>query len=295
LPLHGLTCGTDRSGVHQAYPLSNLSTVLQRLLPLASAIHIDLPSPSPKAKRSFLASLLPTQGTMGELEAIVGKVPTSLMRPLAERVQRLRRIKSDAEVAIMRRAGEISSKAHAEVMHFASSSRSEADLEAHFQYVCSLEGSERPAYIPVVASGANALVIHYTRNDQRLQDGEVRDISHSPFTLVPDFRLFFFLGLKLVLIDAGCELHSYCSDITRTFPVSGTFTSAQRDLYEAVLTVNKRCIAMCEVPQRWSSNALHRHSEFFECRFFFPLTSSRLIARHLRPAHHGPGAQPARL
>lgn len=121
-------------------------------------------------------------------------------------------------------------------MRFAEPGRTEAQLAAHFEYICALDGSQRPAYVPVVASGANALVIHYTNNDCVLQAGE------------------------LVLIDAGCELDSYASDITRTFPVSGTFTPAQRDLYEAVLQVNKRCIALCEVGQSWSSNAMHTAS-----------------------------------
>lgn len=122
-------------------------------------------------------------------------------------------------------------------MRFAESGGSEAHLVAHFEYVCALAGSQRPAYVPVVASGANSLVIHYTENDCLLQAGE------------------------LVLIDAGAELDSYASDITRTFPVSGTFSSAQRDLYEAVLQVNKRCIALCELDQNWSSNAMHTASE----------------------------------
>lgn len=124
-----------------------------------------------------------------------------------------------------------------QVMRFTEPGLSEGHLAAHFEYQCALQGSERPAYVPVVASGANSLVIHYTSNDMLVEDGE------------------------LVLIDAGCELHSYASDITRTFPVSGKFTSPQRDLYQAVLEVNKRCIAMCEVGQNWSSNSMHTASE----------------------------------
>jgi intermediate cleaving peptidase 55 len=126
-------------------------------------------------------------------------------------------------------------------MRFAEPGASEAHLVAHFEYICSLAGSQRPAYLPVVASGANSLVIHYTENDCLLQSGE------------------------LVLIDAGAELDSYASDITRTFPVSGTFSSAQRDLYEAVLQVNKRCIALCELDQNWSSNAMHTASQSKPC------------------------------
>lgn len=64
----------------------------------------------------------------------------------------------------------------------------------------------------------------------------------------------------MVLIDAGCELHSYASDCTRTFPVSGSFTPAQKELYQAVLNVNKLCIQMCTLEDGRSSNSLHARS-----------------------------------
>lgn len=96
--------------------------------------------------------------------------------PLERKVQALRLIKSDAELKLMADAAGISARAHAKVMAFANPNRSEADLAAHFEYHCALDGSERPAYVPVVASGANSLVIHYTRNDCVLDDG---DVSHT--------------------------------------------------------------------------------------------------------------------
>jgi Xaa-Pro aminopeptidase len=83
------------------------------------------------------------------------------------------------------------------------------------EYECRLQGAQRPAYPPVVASGADALTIHYSRADKRLASGQ------------------------LLLMDAGCELHGYCSDVTRTWPVSGSFSPAQKAVYEAVLEV--RC------------------------------------------------------
>ncbi|KAL7417248.1 peptidase M24 [Mrakia frigida] len=219
----------------EAFPLSHLSTHLSTLIPDAPAIHIDLASPSPKSKKTFLSSLFPASPS-SEMEALVGKIPTTKLSPLAPLVQTMRGIKSEAEWKIMKRAGDITGKGHAEVMGFASSSRSEADLVAHFEYICALEGSERPAYVPVVASGANSLVIHYTENNCKLNDGE------------------------LVLIDAGCELNSYVSDCTRTFPVSGAFTEPQKDLYQAVLEVNKLCIQMCTMEGGRSSNSLHSRS-----------------------------------
>ncbi|TXT04717.1 uncharacterized protein COLE_07536 [Cutaneotrichosporon oleaginosum] len=135
----------------------------------------------------------------------------------------------------MARAGEISARAHCQVMRFARAGGTEANLQATFEYHCALGGSERPAYVPVVASGANALVIHYTRNDCVLGQDD------------------------MVLIDAGGEYHMYASDITRTFPVAGRFSPAQRDLYTAVLNVQKDLVARCK-PGEANLNELHRES-----------------------------------
>lgn len=114
--------------------------------------------------------------------------------------------------------------------------RTESSLVAHFEYITSLAGSPRAAYVPVVASGPSALTIHYTSNSLPLNSGD------------------------LVLLDAGCEYGGYASDITRTWPVSGTFTSAQRDLYEAVLRVEKDCIKLCSVSVGMSLDELHNKS-----------------------------------
>jgi len=102
--------------------------------------------------------------------------------------------------------------------------------------LCALNGARRPAYVPVVASGPNSLVLHYTRNDQIIEEGE------------------------LVLIDAGCEHHGYASDITRTFPASGTFSPPQRDLYSAVLATQKQMISLCSETAGYSQQDLHHRS-----------------------------------
>ncbi|QRW15684.1 Metallopeptidase family M24 [Rhizoctonia solani] len=163
-------------------------------------------------------------------------------RSLHKEVMKLRKIKSLAERIAMRKAADVSGTSHAkavpvyldslsnvftrrldQTMRFAKSAETEAQLAAHFEYVCALQGAQRPAYVPVVARGANALAIHYTNNDCRLREGE------------------------MVLMDAGCELNGYASDITRTFPVgpSGQFTPPQRELYASILEVQKKLILMC--------------------------------------------------
>ncbi|CED84117.1 Putative Xaa-Pro aminopeptidase [Phaffia rhodozyma] len=234
----GLDGAVEFFGADEAYPLSSMPSVLQDHLYSAPSIYIDLP-PS-KSKRSFLSGLLSSSSSAtSDIESQVAKLPPGKVKPLNMLVQALRLVKSPEEVALMKQAGDIASKGHTEVMKFARPDLPEAHLQAHFEYICALEGSERSAYVPVVASGANGLVIHYTVNDCLMKDGE------------------------LVLIDAGCELHSYCSDITRTFPVSGKFSPAQKDLYQAVLEVNKRCVALCEVNNGWTMNSLHTRSVTF--------------------------------
>ena len=115
----------------------------------------------------------------------------------------------------------------AETMGFVRPGVSEAQLQAVFEYNCGLRGSQRPAYVPVVASGANALTIHYVNNDRLVG---------------PD---------QLVCIDAGGELDGYASDITRAFPsnADGMFSEPQKDLYSAVLNVLKSCTTLATEDQ----------------------------------------------
>lgn len=130
------------------------------------------------------------------------------VRPL---VHEMRLFKSDAEIAVMREAGRISAEAHIRAMQFAKPSATEYQLEAEIHHHYAMNGARHPAYGTIVGSGINATILHYTDNSDALQDGD------------------------LVLIDSGCELEGYAADITRTFPVSGTFSDAQRKVYDLVL------------------------------------------------------------
>lgn len=131
-------------------------------------------------------------------------------------VQRL--IKDDTEIAIMRRAGKISSAAHARAMRVAKVGMFEYQIEAELLHEFVKNGARHPAYGSIVAAGGNACVLHYRENTAAIKKGD------------------------LLLIDAGCELESYAADITRTFPVAGKFSAAQRDVYELVLAAQLACI-----------------------------------------------------
>ncbi|VDC01149.1 unnamed protein product [Peniophora sp. CBMAI 1063] len=225
-------------GADDARSLDDLPGDLRKQLPRATAVYVDGPPvqrKKPTTGRSLLKMLTGVGGGRAAEDVLEGLSGTK-RHALAPLVGRLRAVKSEFEQRVMRRAADISGTAHAKTMRFAEPGRSELQLQAHFEYLCAREGSQRPAYVPVVASGANALVIHYTKNDHILRPNE------------------------LVLIDAGCEYGGYASDISRTFPVSGTFTPPQKELYCAVLAAQKRLVELCVSSGGESMNDLHRHS-----------------------------------
>ncbi|NGZ86968.1 Xaa-Pro aminopeptidase [Duganella aceris] len=124
----------------------------------------------------------------------------------------MRLLKDDAEQALMRRACDISSQAHARAMRAARPGMFEYELEAELLYEFRRNGAQAPAYNSIVAAGANACVLHYSANNAQSRDGD------------------------LILIDAGCEFDGYASDITRTWPVNGRFSEPQKRLYQLVLS-----------------------------------------------------------
>ncbi len=140
----------------------------------------------------------------------------------------MRLFKDAHELDVMQRAGRIAAAAHVRAMQTARPGQYEYEVEAEILYTFKKQGSPFPAYGSIVAGGANACVLHYVGNDQKLNDGD------------------------LLLIDAGCELEGYASDITRTFPVSGRFSPAQRDLYQLVLDAQRAAIEVTRPGQQWN-------------------------------------------
>ncbi|KAM6495511.1 peptidase M24 [Amanita muscaria] len=225
--------------------ISLFSSHLKSLLPTFSNIFVDTPesqrhgqflrrSATSKSLLKYLTSSRDSDNS--DCSQVISSIRSSRRKPLSPEVAQLRAIKSPAEQKVMRTAADISGRAHAKTMRFSRPGLTEASLAAHFEYLCSLSGAQRIAYVPVVASGPNALIIHYTHNDHVLQPNEI------------------------VLMDAGCEYNGYASDITRSFPASGTFTEPQRDLYSAVLSAQKSLIALCTERATVSLYDLHHLS-----------------------------------
>jgi len=147
-----------------------------------------------------------------------GKRAPGEMRDLRELLDRMRLTKDAHEMSVMRRAAAIASAGHARAMRACLPGMAEYELEAELSYEFRKRGADGHAYSPIVAGGANACILHYVENSKLLAD-------HT-----------------LVLIDAGCELGGYASDITRTFPVGGRFSAVQRDVYEIVLAAQSAAI-----------------------------------------------------
>ena len=140
----------------------------------------------------------------------------------------LRLFKSAAEVRLMRQAIHISARAHIQAMQSCRPGRYEYQLEAELLHTFIRSGARFPAYNSIVGSGNNACVLHYTDNNRQMKAGD------------------------LVLIDAGCELDCYASDITRTFPVNGKFSEEQKAIYTLVLAAQTAAINVSKAGNHWN-------------------------------------------
>ncbi|BGP15230.1 aminopeptidase [Rhodosporidiobolus nylandii] len=243
----GIEGACEVFGADDAVDANYFTTRLRSLLSSSNGpVYIDLPHISPSSSyrlrhsrgmtRSFMDYLSGSTPARSETDEMLEALGKRDLRSAAREVEKLRLVKSEAEAAVMRRAADVSSAAHSKVMRLCRPGMSEAALVSHFEHHTSLHGSPRPAYVPVCASGAQALTIHYIENNRPCKEGE------------------------MVLLDAGCEWGGYASDITRTFPVSGRFSTAQKHLYEAVLRVVKTTTSYCKASSNLSLQDLHQIS-----------------------------------
>lgn len=145
--------------------------------------------------------------------------PETIIDP-ATIVHELRVIKSPEELEIMQTAADIAAEAHCEAMKAVRPGMREYEVEALIEQIFRRHGAAAPAYTSIVGAGANATVLHYINNDGELRDGE------------------------LLLVDAGAEYKGYASDITRTFPINGRYSKAQREIYDLVLKAQMSCVDM---------------------------------------------------
>lgn len=154
-----------------------------------------------------------------QAEKVKGAFPNKNYRPIDALLGEMRLIKDQTELDSLQRAIDISVEAHVRAMEIAEPGQYEYELEAALMHEFIRRGARHPGYEPIVASGPNTGYLHYCENNRQMRAGD------------------------LVLIDAGCEIHHYTADLTRTFPISRTFSKEQAAIYEAVLQAQLAVIA----------------------------------------------------
>jgi Xaa-Pro aminopeptidase len=205
--------GAAELGFHEARSMHELDELLPRLLLGRTCLFARFEDEALLDAR--LAKALRNARREGRRGAAY---PTQIVDS-ATLVHEMRRKKEGPELALLERAIAITGDAHLQAMARAAPGVYEYEIEAVLRAAFRAHGSERVAYEPIVGSGNNATVLHYVKNHRQMLDGE------------------------LLLIDAGCEFGYYAADITRTFPVNGRFSPAQREVYEVVLAAQKAAIA----------------------------------------------------
>jgi Xaa-Pro aminopeptidase len=205
-PRQGPEGAKEVFGADEAFPLGELDSTMPELLSNVRQVYFAFGKDERWDRRMMgWINQVRTKGRRGAVSA-----PTELI-DAAALVHEQRLTKEATEIDLMRRAAGITAESHMLAMKVCSPGMTERDLQNELEHSCFSQGCRAMAYETIVAGGPNACVLHYAENNGRLKDGD------------------------LVLIDAGCELENYASDITRTFPVSGRFTPTQRRIYEIVL------------------------------------------------------------
>lgn len=208
----GQQAALETLAVDEAHPFDKIDTILPELLNCKQAIyHADLQYDYADTIVKKALTIL-KQGARFKLSA-----PSSVIdwRPI---VHEMRMFKSNFEIDILRHACKISAQAHCRAMRSCKPSMYEYQLEAEILHEFVWQGARSPSYNTIVGAGNNGCILHYENNSALLKDGD------------------------LVLIDAGCEYQYYAGDITRTFPVNGQFSQAQRDIYNIVLAAQYQAI-----------------------------------------------------
>lgn len=213
---------TNEYGADDAFPINDIDDILPGLIEGKSRVYYAM------GREAAFDSRLMSWINVIRSKVRNGAHPPGEFSSLDHILHEMRLLKSAPEAAVMRASGEIAAKAHCQAMRICRPGMYEYQLEAEYLHVFAQNGARFPAYPSIVGGGQNACILHYTENSARLQDGD------------------------LVLIDAGCELDFYASDITRTFPVNGRFTSEQKVLYELVLSAQLAAIESVRPGAHWN-------------------------------------------
>lgn len=209
----GVEGAREQYGADAAFPINEFEEKIGEYLNGANNLYYRIGNGNPELDETIVREIrrLRALGRRG------ASAPEAIIDTSAI-IHEMRLFKSDEEIEFMQRAADIASEGHIEAMKAARPGMKEYEIEALIEYTFRKKGASGPAYNSIVGSGANATVLHYINNESTLQDGD------------------------LLLIDAGAEYGGYASDITRTFPINGRFTEAQRDIYDLVLKTQMACV-----------------------------------------------------
>ncbi len=212
----------EKFAADDAFPIGDIDDILPGLIEGRDRVYYSM-----GRSAEFDRQIMGWVNTIRSKEAS-GAVPPGEFTDLNHMLHDLRLVKSIAEQRLLRRAGEITARGHRRAMAFCRPGQYEYQLEAELMHEFASSGARHLAYPSIVGSGANACTLHYVNNDGVMRDGD------------------------MVLIDAGCELEYYASDVTRTFPVNGRFSREQRALYEVVLEAQLAAIAAIKPGNHWN-------------------------------------------
>jgi Xaa-Pro aminopeptidase len=212
----------ERFGADVAYPIGELEAQLAKLVQGVRALHY--PAGRDAEHDAVVLSAITRAKKTGRNTGL--SAPETFHLP-ARLIDELRMIKTEAEIGLLRAAADLTGQGHLRAMELARPGVREFEIEAELTGLWRRAGSTGPGYTPIVAAGINGTVLHYHTNRDVLRDGE------------------------LLLLDAGCEVSWYTADVTRTFPISGRFSTPQRDVYEWVLKAQLAAIDVCRPGRRF--------------------------------------------
>lgn len=223
---HGRRAGTEgataQHGAADAFPISDIAEILPGLLEKCERVYYTM-----GLYPDFDLRVMEWVNQIRNKSRAGAHAPHEFVA-LDHVLHEMRLFKSRAEIEAMRRAAQISAAGHRRAMQACRPGMMEYQIEAELRYEFTRSGSVAPAYNPIVGGGANACILHYTENNVPLNDGD------------------------LLLVDAGAEFDCYAGDITRTYPVNGRFSPAQRALYEVVLAAQLAALEKVRPGNHWN-------------------------------------------
>jgi len=211
----GVEGAVNDYGADEAFPITEFDQKLPEIMDGPEVLYYAFGHTTAEMDQRIIRQLT----SMRETNRKPLEPPRAIVDPSAI-LHEMRVIKSESEIEIMQRAADIAAEAHVEAMKAVRPGMKEYEVEAMLEAYFRKHGASGSSYTSIVGAGANATVLHYINNMDELKDGD------------------------LLLVDAGAEYKGYASDITRTFPINGKFTQAQRDIYDLVLKTQMSCVDM---------------------------------------------------